>query len=114
MDELTRLLRATQSATSALADFEQALIAFNKKVDLRGVLTAFEPKQTDAVDPDALDPCPTVDELKAILTKAAAQIGKDKVRDAVMDEANGRKVSEMNPRERQLVRLSLEMKGYKP
>ena len=106
MNELTKLLDAVRS-------LESALVAFSERVSLQSTLDAFPADGVDAVDPDALDPCPTVEELQAILQKAAAKLDVAKVREIIADEADGKKVKDMTDRERQLVRVSLELHGVK-
>ena len=105
MNELTKLLDAVRA-------LESALVAFSERVSLQSTLDAFPADGGDAVAPDALDPCPTVEELQAILQKAAAK-DQAKVREIIADEANSKKVRDMTDRERQLVRVSLELHGFK-
>ena len=112
MNELTKLLDAVRDSVRSLSALEDALQGFAERVSLQSTLDAFPADGGDAVEPDALDPCPTAEELQAILQKAAAK-DQAKVRQVIAEEANGKKVKDMTDRERQLVRVSLELHGFK-
>lgn len=110
MDELTRLLHATQSASKALAEFERALQAFNKRVELTTTLSDDDVPGLD--DPgDPLDPPIDDDEMQALLRRASGTLGNVKVREIIADEAGGKKVASMSQSERKLVRVALELMG---
>jgi hypothetical protein len=112
MNELTKLLDAVRDSVRTLSALEDALQGFAERVSLQSTLDAF-PVNGEAVAPDALDPCPTVEELQDILTKASGTLGVAKVREIIQDEAGGKKIVDMTDRERQLVRVSLELHGVK-
>jgi len=114
MDELTRLLSATQSASKALAEFERALQAFGQRVELTTTLSDDDVPGLD--DPgDPLDPPIDDDEMRALLSRAAGTLGPQKVREVILDECGGRqlKASEMAQDQRQMVRIALELLGVK-
>jgi hypothetical protein len=112
MNELTKLLDALRASIAAQSALEDALVAFAERVSLQSTLDAFPADGVDAVGSDALDPCPTVEELRDMLQKASAKDQK-RVREIVAEEAGGKKIVDMTNRERQLVRISLEMSGLK-
>lgn len=111
MDELTRLLHATQSASKALAEFERALQAFNKRVELTTTLSDDDVPGLD--DPgDPLDPPMSEDEIRALLSRAAGTLGADKVRTVILEECGSqKKAADMTMRERNCVRIALELLG---
>jgi hypothetical protein len=125
MNELTNLLDALDAAIAkskalhtaveqdmtALISLRGAVFDFGERIQLAKTLDTF-PKEGPAVAPDALDPCPTVEELRDMLQKAAAKDQK-RVREIIAEEAGGKKIVDMTDRERQLVRISLEMSGLK-
>lgn len=108
MNELSRLLNSLRMTIDALSKFENDLEAFSERVALQSTLTTF----SDHPDEDLLDPTPSVEQLTAILRAASQQLGIEKVRQIVQEEANGRKVAEMGETERRLVRVSLELNGF--
>jgi len=120
MEALDASIEATHAAHAAqlaqvksLTALRGALFNFAERVSLQSTLDAFPADGVDAVDPDALDPCPTVEELQEILHRAAGKLGVEKIREIIADEAGGKKVKDMADRERQLVRVSLELHGVK-
>jgi len=114
MDELTRLLHATQALIEATHNinvsaqaFKDAMVEFSKRVSLESI---------DDVpgldDPgDALDPPMSDEDMQDLLRRASGTLGNVKVREVIQDEAGGRKVAQMSQRERNLVRISLELLG---
>ena len=116
MDELTRLLHATQALIEATHNinvsaqaFKDAMVEFSKRVSLESI---------DDVpgldDPgDALDPPMSDDEMQDLLRRASGTLGNVKVREVIQDEAGGKKVAQMSQQERNLVRISLELLGVK-
>lgn len=120
MDELTKLLHAVQSAIKAAREHADALEqvaatlqAFSARVQLTTTLSDDDVPGLD--DPgDALDPPMSEDEIRALLSRAAGQLGADKVRTVILEECGSqKKAADMTVRERNCVRISLELLGVK-
>ena len=114
MDELTRLLHATQALIEATHNinvsaqaFKDAMVEFSKRVSLESIDDV--PGMDDPGDP--LDPPMTDDEMQDLLRRASGTLGNVKVREVIQDEAGGKKVAQMSQQERNLVRISLELLG---
>ncbi len=111
MDELTRLLHATQALIEATHNinvsaqaFKDAMVEFSKRVSLESI----DDDVPGLDDPgDALDPPMSDDQMQELLRRASGTLGNVKVREVIQDEAGGRKVAQMSQQERNLVRISL-------
>ena len=117
MDELTRLLHATQALIEATHNvnvsaqaFKDAMVEFSKRVSLESIDDDV-PGLDDPGDP--LDPPMTDDEMQDLLRRASGTLGNVKVREVIQDEAGGKKVAQMSQQERNCVRISLELLGVK-
>jgi hypothetical protein len=112
MDELTRLLHATQALIEATHNvnvsaqaFKDAMVEFSKRVSLESI----DDDVPGLDDPgDALDPPMSDDEMRNFLDRARDTLGIGAVRQALQDEVGGKKVAQMSQQERNCVRISLE------
>ena len=116
MDELTRLLHATQALIEATHNvnvsaqaFKDAMVEFSKRVSLESIDD--DVPGLDDYSPDALDPPISDDEMQDLLRRASGTLGNVKVREVIQDEAGGKKVAQMSQQERNCVRISLELLG---
>jgi hypothetical protein len=117
MDELTRLLHATQALIEATHNinvsaqaFKDAMVEFSKRVSLESI----DDDVPGLDDPgDALDPPMSDEDMQDLLRRASGTLGYVKVREVIQDEAGGKKVAQMSQQERNLVRISLELLGVK-
>jgi len=108
MDELTRLLNSTKEIERAIVEWRKAIEGFSARVSLESIDDDV-PGLDDPGDP--LDPPISDDEMQDLLRRASGTLGNVKVREVIADEAGGRKVAQMSQRERNLVRISLELLG---
>jgi len=110
MNELAKLMEALDASIEATHAAHAAQLAQVKSLTaLRGALFNFAERVSLQSTLDG----PTVEELQEILHRAAGKLGVEKIREIIADEAGGKKVKDMADRERQLVRVSLELHGVK-